>query len=89
MTTLSANLPSLATTNNSYAKNVLQAAQALVGAILALNGALALRRKNRKEWLDTAAMLSHKADAHQHGSPAYAAELRYFSALSLARYSEA
>ncbi|MEC5159491.1 hypothetical protein ACFDR9_003882 [Janthinobacterium sp. CG_23.3] len=88
MTTLSANHPTLANSGNSYAKNVLQAGQALVAAIFALNGALATRRKNRKEWLETAAMLSHKADAHQEGSPAYAAELRYFSALSLARYSE-
>lgn len=89
MTTFPAKLPITAATDNSYAKNVLQAAQALVGAILALNGALAARRKNRTDYLETAAMLSHKADAYQNGSPAYAEELRYFSALSLVKYSEA
>ncbi len=79
MTTLSAKLPNLMTSEQGYAKNILQAARALGAAILAFNGAQSVRRKNRNEYLKTAAMLSHKADTYQSSSPAYAEELRCYS----------
>lgn len=79
MTTLSAKLPNLMTSEQGYANNILQAARALVAALLAFNGAQSERRKNRKEYLKTAEMLSHKADTYQHSSPAYAEELRCYA----------
>ena len=87
MTTLSANLPNLMSTERGYAQNILQAARALGAAILAFNGAQSVRRKNRKEYLRTAAMLNHKADMFQSSSPAYAAELRCYSVDMLNRAS--
>ena len=88
MTTLSANLPILGA-NNGYAKNVWQAAQALGAALFALNGALAQRRESRLGDLETAAMLSDRADVYQNGSPGYADELRHFAALSRERAAAA
>ena len=85
MTTLSANLPNLMTTEQGYVKNILQAMRALGAAVLAFNSAQSERQKDRSEYLKTAEMLSRKADAYQSSSPAYAEELRYFSADMLSR----
>jgi len=80
MTTLSANLPILVGTEKSYGRNVLQAARALIIAILAINSQQAAKRKVEIRQLKTAAMLNRKADLYQESSPAYAEELRCFAA---------
>ena len=80
MTTLSANLPILVGTEKSYVKNILQAAHALIIAILAINSRQAAQRKIEIRRMKTAVMLNRKADEYQATSPAYAEELRYFAA---------
>lgn len=78
-TTLSKNFPILVGTEKSYGKNVLQAVQALLIALLSINSRQPAQRETPMRHLKTAAMLNRKADEYQATSPAYAAELRCFA----------
>ena len=54
--------------------------RALVIAILSINSQQAAQRKTEIRRMKTAAILNRKADEYQATSPAYAEELRYFTA---------